>query len=54
VLRASRANYQSVVLQQQAVRNNLLGSLGEVLQPAETDLPSRRDGREQGYCQATA
>lgn len=31
-LRASRANYQSVVLQQQAVKNNLLGSLGEVLQ----------------------
>lgn len=31
-LRASRANYQSAVLQQQAVRNNLLGALGEVLQ----------------------
>lgn len=31
-LRASRVNYQSVVLQQQVVRNNLLGSLGEVLQ----------------------
>jgi hypothetical protein len=35
-LRASRANYQSAVLQQQAVRNNLLGSLGEVLQVGAT------------------
>jgi hypothetical protein len=31
-LRASRAKYQSAVLQQTAVRNSLLGSLGDVLQ----------------------
>lgn len=31
-LRASRANYQSTVLQQQAVRNSLLGSLGDALE----------------------
>lgn len=31
-LRASRANHQSVLLQQAAVRNSLLGSLGDALQ----------------------
>jgi hypothetical protein len=31
-LRVSRANYQSAVLQQQAVRNSLLGSLGDALE----------------------
>lgn len=34
-LRASRAQYQAVVLQQGAVRNSLLGSLGDALEVGE-------------------
>jgi len=49
-LRASRANYQSVVLQQQAVRNSLLGSLGEVLQVGGTAQNRAAAKRVHGVC----